>query len=96
MLSIDLVHGGEVIHVLEKDGNADHFPQPGARSFQNLRQIAQHAISLRGYIARNNLLRSRINGDLARREYKSISLDRLRVRSNRLRSVFGSNNFAHK
>jgi len=41
------------------------------------------------------LLRSRINSDLARREYESISLDGLRVRPDRLRSILGGNNFAH-
>jgi len=70
--------------------------EPAAGGLQNLRHIAQHAIGLRSHVAGNDLLRSRINGDLARREHKSVSLNSLRVRADRQRSVFGGDDFAHK
>src|SRR5712671_5734433 len=95
IFAVDLVHGGEIVHVLEKNGAAHNFSKATAGGFQNFREVAQDTFGLCGNVSSNNLLSRRIDCDLSGGKYKSIGLDGLRVGANSLWGIFGGYDFAH-
>ncbi len=96
MLAVNLIHRGEVIHVLQEDSATDGFGHGTSRGCENLPEIAEDEIGLCFDVAFDDLLGGRINRDLSGDEDKSIGFDGLRVWADRLRSVFGMNDFAHE
>jgi len=56
-----VTHGGEIVHVLEKNGAAHNFSKATAGGFQNFREVAQDTFGLCGNVSSNNLLSRRID-----------------------------------
>src|SRR5262249_3159174 len=85
ILSVDLVHGREVIHVLKKNRGLDHMMQIDAARFENPLYVFQHPLGLLPDITREEFVAVRIESDLAGSKKKSAGFDGLRIRSDRLR-----------
>src|SRR5215475_3905031 len=71
ILSVDLVHGREVIHVLKKNRGLDHMMQIDAARFENPLYVFQHTLGLLPDIAREKVVAVRIESDLAGGKKKS-------------------------
>ena len=65
--AVDLIHGGEVGHVLEEDGGFDDLSERAAGGLEDCGEVLQDAFGLDSDVARNDLLGSGIEGDLAER-----------------------------
>ena len=79
--AVNFVHGGEVVHALQKDGGLDHLRQRAAGGGQNACDVLQDALGLRGDVSGDELLRVGIERDLSGEKDKSVGLDGLGVGS---------------
>src|SRR5208282_1415388 len=93
--AVDLVHGGEVSHVLEEDGAAHNFLQSTTRGLQNGSEVLEHAVGLRAYVTGDHLLGGGIDGYLSGCEDQTLGSNGLRVGADGLRGLIGGDYVAH-
>ena len=86
---VDLVHGGEVVHVRQVDGGLHHRVEAGARGRQDGSEIGEDLARLAGDIAGRPSAPCGIQRNLAGAEHPAIHHDGLRIRTDGLRRRFG-------
>ena len=93
--AVNLVHRGEVAHVLQKHRGLYDMAQLASRRFDDAFHIFQRALRLRLDVSSNKLVGLRIDGNLSGNEEKSVYLDGLRIRPDRFWTAIRQNNFSH-
>src|SRR5262245_13443700 len=87
MLAIYRVHRRKVRHVLQEHPAANHLLHRRTRRLEDCRDVLQRTLGLHGNVALDHLstgIHRRLAGD----EYKTVGLDRLRIRADRLWGVW--------
>jgi len=74
---VDFVHRRKIVYVRKKHSGLYDTLDGGARGFHDALQIFEHAFSLRGHVALDDLLRVRVERNLSGKENKSVRLDGL-------------------
>src|SRR5207248_3153412 len=77
---VDLVHGAEVVEVLEEDGRLDDPVERAPGSLEDRAQVRERLLGLVGDVAGDEFLLARLQRQLAGDEHETVRLDRLRVR----------------
>ncbi len=92
---VDIVHGGELVHVLEIDPGAHDLVQAAARRLQDRFQVGEHLLGLLGHSALDDLLGRRVQRNLPADKDEAVGPDGLRIGADGLRGIVRGDDFAH-
>jgi hypothetical protein len=95
MSRVDFVHGGEIVHVLEEDAEANGAIERRAGGFNDGYEILKDALGLLSGVAIESFARGGIEGGLAGNEDETVGFDGLGIRADGFGTFFCSDYLSH-